>query len=34
MLRMCSAPVPGGYRPEMMVRAGRAQTGAHDQTRL
>ena len=31
MLRMCSAPVLGGYRPEInVVRAG-AQTGAVDQ---
>ena len=30
MLRMCSAPVLGGYMPEMsVVRAG-AQTGAVD----
>ena len=34
MLRMCSLPVDGGYRPEIsVVRAG-AQTGAHDQARV
>ena len=30
MLRMCSAPVDGGYRPEMIVVLAGAQTGAFD----
>src|SRR4051794_32822951 len=31
MLRMCSAPVDGGYIPEMMVVLAGAHTGAFDQ---
>ncbi len=31
MERMCSLPVEGGYRPEMMVVRAGAQTGAFDQ---
>jgi plastocyanin domain-containing protein len=31
MLRMCWAPVDGGYTPEMIVVRAGAQTGAVDQ---